>query len=119
MRYLTLGVALALAGCAATTYEVAVMPRDSGRIYTGSAGNVGGREGPISITIENKAYAGTGGGFVSMDNPNGGLAKALLQAPDGSGLRCDLRGSPGGGSGVCRDDAGREYDVQLRPVAPK
>jgi hypothetical protein len=149
MRYITLGVALALAGCAATTYEVAVMPRDSGRIYTGSAGNVGGREGPISITIENKAYAGTwvesvpsyssgyvsggvgywgghhggwggmGGGFVSMDNPNGGLAKALLQAPDGSGLRCDLRGSPGGGSGVCRDDAGREYDVQLRPVAPK
>ena len=46
MRYLTLGVALALAGCAATTYEVAVMPRDSGRIYTGTAGNVGGRDFP-------------------------------------------------------------------------
>jgi hypothetical protein len=147
MRHLTLIAALALAGCAATTYDIAVMPRDSGRIYTGTAGNVGAREGPISITIEGKSYNGSwveavpsystgyvsggvgywghrgwgglGGGYVSMDNPNGGLAKALLQAPDGSGLRCDLRGSPGGGTGVCRDDRGREYDVQMRPVATK
>jgi len=146
MRHLALLAALALAGCA-STYEITVMPRDSGAIYTGTAGNIGGMEGPIAITIANKAFTGTwvqttpsyssgfvsggvgwggryghcgvGAGYVSMDNPNGATAKALLRSVDGSGLRCDIQGTPGGGGGVCRDDSGREYDVQLRPVATK
>ena len=58
-----------------------------------------------------------GAGWVSMDNPEGGSAKALLRAADGSGLRCELRGSPGSGGGVCRDDRGHEYDVQLRRIS--
>jgi hypothetical protein len=43
--------------------------------------------------------------------------KALLTAPDGSGLRCDFKSSQASGGGVCRDDKGREYDVQVRRVS--
>ena len=146
MRTLALAAALALTGCA-TTYQLAVMPRDSGRLYEGVATDTGSGEGPISITIEGKAYNGTwvqsvpersygyvsggwgwggwhrggwaGGGFISMDNPNGGLAKALLTAADGAGLRCDLQNSWGRGGGVCYDDRGRMYDVQVRSVSTK
>lgn len=136
--------ALALSGCA-TTYQLSLMPRDSGKLYSGTAEeNVQG-EGRISIDIEGKRYQGTWvqmapershgfvtggigfgrrayGGFgtmFSIDNPNGAEAKALLTAADGSGLRCDFRSGQGRGGGVCRDDRGREYDVQMRPATPK
>ena len=143
-RLTTLFSALALAGCATTDYVLTVMPRDSGTLYTGTARFAGGPEGPISITIEGRTYTGTwvetqpstttgyamggvgygyrgrgygfGGGFVTMDNPEGGAAKALLRSGDGSGLRCDLKSGYGSGGGVCRDDRGREYDVQIRPA---
>lgn len=144
MRHATLLVAaLALGGCA-TTYQLSVMPRDSGKLYTGIAHDDGRGEGRISIDLEGKAYQGTwvqvapdrttayvSGGFgwgfgrrgwgglgtmVTIDNPQGGASKALLTAADGSGLRCDFGASQGHGGGVCRDDRGREYDVQLRPA---
>jgi hypothetical protein len=131
--------ALALSGCA-TTYQLSLMPRDSGKLYSGTAEeNVQG-EGRISIEIEGKRYDGTWvqsaperthgyvtgglgfgrrgwgglGGMFTIDNPQGGEAKALLTAADGSGLRCDFRTGFGRGAGVCRNDAGKEYDVQLR-----
>jgi hypothetical protein len=145
-----LASALLLSGCA-STWQLALMPRDSGKIYYGTAEDVGAGEGPIAITIENRAYRGTwvqsvpdhahsyvGGGAVYpygrrggwgyggtwiVDNPLGGETKALLTSPDGAGLRCDFRGSQGFGGGLCRDDAGKEYDVQIRqgppPPAPK
>jgi hypothetical protein len=142
MRFTALAAALLLGGCA-TTYELSVMPRDSGKIYTGTAANASGAEGPMSITIEDKTYNGTWvqtapatttgfvssfglgwgwrrgglGTMVTLDNPQGGEAKALLSAADGSGLRCDFRSGPSlRGGGVCRDDRGREYDVQIRPA---
>ena len=146
MRHAIVFAALALSGCA-TTYQLSVMPRDSGKLYSGTAVQSPSGEGRISIEIEGKTYAGTwvqvaperthgfvsggagyygrgwggwgGFGSVSIDNPSGGEAKALLSAPDGSGLRCDLRGGSGSGGGVCRDDRGKEYDVQLRAVAPR
>ena len=133
--------ALLLSGCA-STYDLTVMPRDSGKLYSGVAEDTGRGEGRISITIDGKTYTGTwvetqpgtatayvsggiGWGFrrgmgglgtvVTMDNPQGGESKALLTAPDGSGLRCDFKSAQGrGGGGVCRDDKGREYDVQVR-----
>ena len=143
---LILAAVLALGGCTTVSYQLSLMPRDSGKLYQGVADGVSGGEGRISITIEDKTYTGTwvtvvsdrstgwvGGGFgygrwggwgaaggtYHVDNPNGGEAKALLNAPDGSGLRCDFRGSWGQGGGLCRDDRGREYDVQMRPAAPK
>ena len=145
MRCLILVTALALAGCATTNYDLALMPRDSGKVYTGTAEDVGHGEGRISVTIEGKTYTGTwvetqpshstayvmgglgwGWGFgrgrslsslgtyVTIDNPQGSESKALLTAPDGSGLRCDFKSGQGRGGGVCRDDRGREYDVQVR-----
>jgi hypothetical protein len=142
MRILILAAALALCGCA-TTYQLSVMPRDSGKIYTGVAHDNGSGEGPISVTIENKTYNGTWvqatpdrttgyvtggfgwgrrGGFglgsmITLDNPQGSEAKALLSSADGAGLRCDFRSGQGHGGGVCRDDRGKEYDVQLRPAS--
>jgi hypothetical protein len=145
MRFLILAAALALSGCA-TTYQLNVMPRDSGKMYSGIAQDSGYGEGTISVTIENKTYSGTWvqatpssttgyvsggfgwgarrgyyggyglGGMITMDNPAGSEAKALLSSSDGAGLRCDFRSGQGFGGGVCRDDSGKEYDVQLRPA---
>lgn len=141
-----LAAALALSGCA-TTWDLALMPRDSGKVYRGTAQDNGTGEGPITITLEDRTYTGTWvqvvpdhtrgyvagsfgygrrggwglGGTVLMDNPAGGVAKALLTAPDGTGLRCDLQNGQGFGGGLCRDDRGRDYDVQVRtgPAARK
>ena len=141
MRPAIVLAALALSGCA-TTYQLSVMPRDSGKMYSGTAREGAGGEGRISIEIEGKTYAGTWvqmaperthgfvtggfgrrgfgfGSFVTIDNPAGGEAKALLTASDGSGLRCDFKSGHGTGGGVCRDDRGKEYDVQLRATAPR
>jgi hypothetical protein len=137
--------ALLVGGCA-TSYQLAVMPRDSGKVYQGYAEDNGGGEGRMSVTIEDKIYNGTwvqsvperttgfvtgGLGFgrwgrfgafgstIIIENPQGGEAKALLSAADGSGLRCDFRSGQGHGGGLCRDDRGREYDVQVRPAPPR
>ena len=144
MRSLILIAALALAGCA-STYQLTVMPRDSGKIYTGIAEDAGNGEGRISITLEDKTYTGTWvetqpsqatgyvtgglgwgwrgrgglGTFITIDNPQGGESKALLTAPDGSGLRCDFKSGQGRGGGVCHDDKGRAYDVQVRRAERK
>ena len=135
----------ALGGCATTQYQLTLMPRDSGKLYHGTVEDARASEGPISVTIEARTYTGTWvevvpdrtsgyvsgaygyrgygwglGGSISMDNPSGGEAKALLRSADGAGLRCDLRGGSGrGGGGVCRDDKGLEYDVQIRAAGQK
>jgi hypothetical protein len=148
MRSVILVAALALAGCA-NTYNLTVMPRDSGKLYSGVASDAGSGagEGLISITIEGTTYNGTWvettpsqatgyvtggvgwgwggrgrgslGSFVTMDNPQGGEAKALLTASNGSGLRCDFRSGYGRGGGVCLDDKGKAYDVQARRAPSK
>lgn len=126
-----------LAGCA-STYELTLMPRTSGKLYYGEAVQRGA-QADVSVTIEGKTYTGTWvevapdrttgyvagwwgwrrsgiGTTVTVDNPAGGEAKALLQAADGSGLRCDIRGMAYGrsGGGTCQDDKGLVYDVQIR-----
>jgi hypothetical protein len=146
IRLLATTAFLALAGCA-STYHVALMPRDSGKLYEGVIEDTRGSEGPMSVTIEGRTYTGTwvevvpgrtsaystggyggrhyGGGWgwggsFSMTNPQGGEAKALLRAPDGAGLRCDLRsGGDRAGGGVCFDDKGLGYDLQIRLIERK
>ena len=141
-RKVLLGAAIALlAGCT-STYTLTLMPRNSGKTYTGEAVERSNTDADVTIAIEDKVYTGTwvyssadrsnayvsgGVGFgrrsgiglgsvVSVDNPQGAEAKALLKAVDGSGLRCDFRGmSQGrGGAGTCLDDQGLVYDVQIR-----
>jgi len=137
------GAALALlAGCT-STYTLTLMPRNSGMTYVGEAVERNSTEADVTIAIENAVYTGTwlyttadrsnayvSGGFgfgsrrssiglgsvVSVDNPQGAEAKALLKAADGSGLRCDFRGMAQGrgGAGTCQDDKGLVYDVQIR-----
>lgn len=132
--------ALAIGGCATSIYQLTLMPRTSGALHYGEAiEEHGATQAQLSITIDGKRYSGswvqtapgqttayvaggTGwrragiGGSVTVDNPTGGEAKALLQAADGSGLRCDLQGMGSGrsGGGVCQDDKGAIYDVQIR-----
>ncbi len=132
-----LGAAALLGGCS-TTYELTLMPRDSGKMTYGTAHELGNGQASISIVVGDKTYEGTwvqvtpegsvsyvGGSAWGWRGwgPYGGVertydnatAKALLQAPDGSGMRCDLYGLTGGhGTGKCTDDKGLVYDVQLR-----
>ena len=134
---------ITLNGCA-VTYDLTLMPRSSGKLYYGEATEQrGSAQAQVSITIEDKTYTGTwiattperttgtvaaGVGFgsrhggigfgtapVVVDNPSGGESKALLQAADGSGLRCDFKGTSSGrsGGGTCLDDKGLIYDVQI------
>jgi uncharacterized protein YceK len=141
---LALAALLGLAGCA-STYQLTLMPKNSGKLYYGEAfEKSGSTEATVNITIEDKTYSGTWvaatpdrttgtvsagvgfggrhGGFgigtapVIVDNPSGGESKALLQAADGSGLRCDFKGTGTGrsGGGMCTDDKGTIYDVQIR-----
>ncbi len=128
----------AVLGACSTNYELTLMPRDSGKMTYGTAHELGNGQASISIVVGDKTYEGTwvqvtpeasvsyvggsawgwrgwgpyGGVERSYDNAT---AKALLQAPDGSGMRCDLYGLTGGhGTGKCTDDKGLVYDVQLR-----
>ncbi len=125
---LALSTAALLAGCA-TSYHLTLMPRDSGKLYYGTAEDVTGGEGKVSITIEQQTYKGTWvqvtsdrtsayvtggygwggwggrrggygmGGIWTIDNPDGGSATALLQSADGAGLRCEFRGGGYGTGG--------------------
>jgi hypothetical protein len=142
VRLLPALLALALAGCT-STYSLTLMPRNSGKIYSGEAVSASGADTQVAITIEERVYKGNwvvtqpppstsfgiggifggggrGGVGVGMSTGNTvvvdqGEAKALLRAADGSGLRCDLRGAnTGSGSGTCQDDRGLVYDVQIR-----
>ena len=138
IRLPALALAALLAGCT-TTYELTLMPRDSGELYYGEANGQTGGEMHIRVMIGERTYEGTwvvsdpgprtgfvvGGIFgsrrsgvgtsVVIDDAPGTEAKALLRSADGKGLRCDFRGVTGAaGSGTCRDDQGLTYDVQLR-----
>lgn len=140
---LALAVAAVLSGCA-STYQLTLMPRTSGKLYFGEAvEQSAGGEASLTVRIDDQVYTGTwvttsssrstayvtggvgwgrrgsvgvGTAPVVIDNAEGASAKALLQATDGSGLRCDFRGlgSSGSAGGTCQDDKGLLYDVQIR-----
>ncbi len=134
------GAALAalalLAGCA-IQYDLTLMPRDSGKLAYGTALDLGNGTASVSIGLGDRVYNGSWvqvtpeygtsyvgasawgwrrwGPFGEADRSYGdATAKALLQASDGSGLRCDFFGLTGGkGTGKCTDDKNLTYDVQI------
>jgi len=130
-------VALALAGCA-TYYDLTLTPRAGGNPSYGTAHELTPGQAAVSITIDDKTYKGTWTqlnpersttyvgasswgwwewGPSSAGNRDAGetVARALLQAFDGTGMRCDFYGSSiGHGTGKCVDDKGLIFDVQFR-----
>lgn len=139
MKRITLLVlsSILVSGCSAT-FDMSVMPRDSGKSYSGWLYGKGDGTGNAEVTIDGVTYSGPAVrssspeaiAFTSLSAPGpvqpktataitvadmGGNVgvKALLRSPDGRGLRCDLQGRPHGGTGICVDDEKRVFDVIL------
>jgi len=126
--YTLLLLFLALSGCSGM---VQMMPRDSGKIYSGTVqGGLGG-SGTMSITIDGEVFTGPivrtssnesfgfiqqygrGGSSFGTVISDGGTAtvKGILASPSGRGLRCEFTSNGNGGGGVCVDDKSRVYDA--------
>ena len=130
MRKLFCVVALlSLAGCAG---QVQMMPRDSGKVYSGTVQGNGMGSGTMSITIEGETYTGpivrttsnesfglvqqfgrNGASSIGTVVSSGGTAnvKGILASANGRGLRCEFTSTGGGGGGICLDDKSRVYDA--------
>jgi hypothetical protein len=127
---------LVLSGCA---YQLSAMPRDSGKLYQGTATNNQMGGGDVTLTIEDVTYSGkwartssndsytilttqsrtnrggtvTGTGF-GQTYGAGGTGKAMLSSSTGKGMRCEFSGGGfGAGGGICIDDSGRVFDLQF------
>lgn len=129
---------LLLAGCAynmtPVPYDVTLMPRDSGKTYSGTL-EAGNGRGTMTMAMDGVSCSGLVARVGSNEtfglvnsfgtNSRGGFssgsstiavagdvhAKAMLSCSDGSGLRCDITGRPGSAGGVCQDDKGRLFDA--------
>lgn len=132
MRYLPLALTLVLlTGCAG---KVQMMPRDSGKIHSGTVNSNGMGSGTMSITIDDEIYtgpivrtsSGDSFGFVQQYGSKGASsfgtvvssggtanAKAMLASPNGRGLRCEFTSTGTSGGGICVDDKARVYDAVL------
>lgn len=121
-----------LSGCA---FNVTLMPRDSGKVYTGEMAGSGNGTGTMTIKMDGddtctgpvaRVATKESFGFANtyMTNSKGKVTnalttvatsgdvtiKAILSCTSGKGLRCEMTGQ-GGGGGVCVDDAGRIFDA--------
>jgi hypothetical protein len=114
-------------------WQVQLMPRDSGKIYTGMGEGDGSGGDRVTITIEGETYTGPAVrtsanesfGFVQTYGSHGlstfGTAqsvggpvyvKAILSSVNNHGLRCDLTGDGRGHlGGICVDDKAGVYDI--------
>lgn len=124
-------VALLMSGCA---YNMTLMPRDSGKVYTGEMQGNGAGSGTLTLTIDGdkctgpvarvasnqtfgfaNTYATNGArsanAFTTMASSGDATLKAILSCSNGKGLRCDLTGQGASGGGICVDDAGKVYDA--------
>lgn len=122
---------VALAGCA---YQMQLLPRDGGTIYTGNAQSDGMGGGTLSVQLDGSrtcsgsfAQASTGDsfGFFQTHGRRGAGSsvgsfqgfggsntfKALMACTDGTGLRCDIEGRDKTGVGICVDSKGRVFDM--------
>jgi hypothetical protein len=121
-----------VAGC---TGQVVLMPRDSGKTYSGVMKSNGMGSGTISVTIDGAVFSGpivrvgsngtfgfasaygttnkgaTATAFGTYASEGDRFAKAILSDGNGHGLRCDMRGQSHGGGGICVDDNGKVYDI--------
>lgn len=124
-----LAAALALTGCAG---YVQMMPRDSGKVYSGTVQGSATGAGTMTIDIDGQTYtgpvvrtsSGDSFGFMQQYGKRGMMStgtmatvgstanvKAILSSPAGRGLRCEFTSEGSGGGGVCVDDQGRVLDA--------
>lgn len=124
-----LAAVLALSGCAG---YVQMMPRDSGKVYSGTVQGSATGAGTMTIDIDGQQFTGpvirTGSsdsfGFIQQYGKRGMMGtgtmasvggtatiKAILSSPAGRGLRCEFTSDGSGGGGVCVDDQGRVLDA--------
>lgn len=129
-------VLLSLTGCGHNFYLVGRSSGASGRAHIVTAGN---HSGDIAIDLSGKTYTGRwvyapGGGSVGFGSatafsgtqtatatgtmiglPAGGNGSILASTPDGSTLRCVFQYSEWGSTGVglCQDNRGETYDLQI------
>lgn len=134
MKKLILSAAaiLLVSACA---FNVTLMPRDSGKTYSGEMMGSGNGAGTMTIKLDGdetctgpvaRVASKESFGFANtyMANSRGRAAsafttvatsgdvtiKAILSCTGGKGLRCEMTGQ-GGGGGICVDDAGRIFDA--------
>jgi hypothetical protein len=109
-----------------------MMPRDSGKVYSGTVQGSATGAGAMTIDIDGQTYTGpvirTGSsdsfGFIQQYGKRGMVStgtmasvggtatvKAILSSPAGRGLRCELTSDGSGGGGICVDDLGRVLDA--------
>lgn len=118
--------ALVLSGC---SYNMQLMARDDGKIYSGSAKSNGAGSGTLTVSLGDKtcsgsfakAASGDSFGFIQSFGSRGvnsntlqtfgsSQFKGILSCSDGTGLRCDVVGASTGG-GICVDSKNRIYDM--------
>ena len=134
MRLAALSLVALLTGCSHAIY---IQPRDGGDSGNGTASG-SGQSGKISIIVGSRIYSGrwvtahTGSSFGLMQaygtNSKGGSAvatgfsqnyssgssgNALMRSEDGSTLRCEFVYGGSAGYGVCQNNEGKLYDMQI------
>jgi hypothetical protein len=124
--------ALSLSGCA---YNMTLMPRDSGKIYTGTMNGDGTGNGTMTMAMDGVTCTGpvarvasnqtfgfsnafgstnrgaTASSFGTTVTSGDAFVKAIMSCSDGRGLRCDMSGRGASGGGICVDDSGRVFDA--------
>lgn len=123
-----------VSGCA-STMNVSMMARDSGRAYVGELTPNGSGGGTMAVRIDAVSCVGPAArvssnesfGFATMYGSTtrgtsamvsgtsvttgDSLVKAILSCSDSRGLRCELTGRDSNGGGICVDDFGKVFDV--------
>ena len=135
---LALVLSVTVGGCV-SSHDFYLMGRQNGVTGSGTVPADGHRGGPITITLGGKLFRGrwvyieTGGSvgigttlassetqtasatgtFVGL--PTGGNGNVMAAASDGSTLRCTFNLSEWNlkGAGVCQDNKGETYDLQI------
>ena len=137
-KFFSAFIVIVLTGCAGSM-KLTLMPRDSGKVYSGQLDGNGMGSGTASIDIEGVICSGpaarmsgsevTGisstigavGGrnfsssTIGVAGTGGSAVKVMLSCTNGTGLRCELRGQNRTGGGVCVDDKGKSYDILAVP----
>ena len=119
---------IALSGCSGM---VQMMPRDSGKVFSGTVqGSLGG-SGTMTVTIDGDVFTGPivrtssnesfgfiqqygrrGSSFGTVISGDGtATVKGILSSQSGRGLRCEFTSNGSGDGGVCVDDQSRVYDA--------